>query len=276
MLIGAHPHRFNRLGQARWRGFMYGGPAILPSLLRSVVYHGYMGAAPFQPVARRRGELATMWTSALLPLAVPIAFIGLLLALLSPWWLLVPLAMAALVAAFGVAVAGAVHPDRTEPRPLALRALVGFLHVAQPFVRTWGRIRGQPLERASTHPAWSGDRWDWLRHLESDLRARRCALRAGGPSDRWDLEVVIGPFVAARVTTAVMWHWEPRHAVRYRPRGLFVLAATASLGWALFSPLGWLAIALVGVAALIELVGLHLIVGRALAHTTRGATGADA
>jgi hypothetical protein len=106
------------------------------------------------------------------------------------------------------------------------------------------------------------------------LRARRCALRAGGTSDGWDLEVAIGPFVAARVTTAVMWHWEPRHAVRYRPRGLLVLASAASLGWALVSPLGWLAFAMVTVVALSELVGLHLIVGRALTHTTRGATGA--
>jgi glycosyltransferase involved in cell wall biosynthesis len=271
MLIGAHPHRFNRLGQARWRGFMYGGPAILPSLLRSVVYHGYMGGAPFQPVARRRGELASMWTTALLPLAAPIALIGLVLGLVSPWWLFVPAAMATLVSAFGIAVACAVHPDRLEPRPIALRSLVGFLHVAQPFVRAWGRLRGSPLERAATHPAWSGDRWEWLRHLESDLRARKCALRAGGPSDRWDLEVVIGPFVAARVTTAVMWHWEPRHAVRYRPRGLLLLAIAVSLAWAVASPLGWLALALVGLASAAEVAGLHRIVGRAVAHTTRGA-----
>ena len=215
-----------------------------------------------------------MWASALLPLAVPIALIGLVLGLVSRRWLLLPVAMAAFVAAFGVAVSRAIRPDRTERHPTALRTLVGFLHVAQPFVRTWGRIRGQPLERAASHPAWSGDRWDWLRHLESDLRARRCALRAGGPSDTWDLEVVIGPFVAARVTTAVMWHWEPRHAVHYRPRGLLVLASVASLGWALVSPLGWLALALVSVVAVVEMVGLHLIVERALTHTTRGADAA--
>jgi hypothetical protein len=52
MLTGAHPQRFNRLGQARWSGFIYGGASILPSLLRPVVYHGYLGSAPFQPVAR--------------------------------------------------------------------------------------------------------------------------------------------------------------------------------------------------------------------------------
>src|SRR5205823_7842505 len=51
MVAGAHPHRFNRLGQARWQGFIYGGNRALRTLLRPVIYHGWSGEAPFQPVA---------------------------------------------------------------------------------------------------------------------------------------------------------------------------------------------------------------------------------
>jgi glycosyltransferase involved in cell wall biosynthesis len=274
MLIGAHPHRFNRLGQARWRGFMYGGPAILPTLLRSVVYHGHMGGAPFQPIARRRGELASMWVTALLPLAAPIALLGLVLGLLSPWWLLLPAAALAVVLGFGVAVAAAVRPDRAEPERLRMRALVGALHVAQPFVRAWGRIRGSPLERESGHPAWSGDRWAWLQHLESDLRARRCGLRVGGPSDSWDLQVVVGPFVAARITTAVMWRWEPHYTVRYRPRPFLAVAVAGSLAAALLAPWGWIVLAGIVVAVVPEAATLHARVRGGLRRTTRGATNA--
>jgi glycosyltransferase involved in cell wall biosynthesis len=271
MLVGAHPHRFNRLGQARWRGFMYGGPAILPTLLRSVVYHGHMGAAPFQPIARRRGELASMWVTALLPLTAPIALIGLVLGLWSPWWLLLPAGALLAAVGFGLAVAAAVQLDRNEPEPLRMRALVGALHVAQPFVRAWGRIRGRPLEREGGHPVWSGDRWAWLRNLESDLRARRCALRVGGPSDSWDLQVVVGPFVAARVTTAVMWHWEPHYTVRYRARPLFLVVAALSLGAALLAPSGWAVLGGVLVIAAIELLTLHSRVRGGLRRTTHGA-----
>jgi glycosyltransferase involved in cell wall biosynthesis len=271
MLIGAHPHRFNRLGQARWRGFMYGGPAILPTLLRSVVYHGHMGGAPFQPVARRRGELAAMWVTALLPLTAPIAVAGLLLGLFSPRWLLLPLFAAAVALGFGIAVAAAVRPDRAEPRPLRLRALVGALHVVQPFVRAWGRLRGTPLEREVGHPTWSGDRWMWLHDLERDLRARRCALRVGGASDSWDLEVVVGPFVATRITTAVMWHWQPHYTIRYRPRAVFWLATALSIAVAAVSLWGWVSLAGVALVATVELVALHLRTRGALSRTTYGA-----
>ena len=46
------------------------------------------------------------------------------------------------VLAYGVGVAVSLPVARTEPEPLKLRLLVGALHIAQPFVRTWGRMRG--------------------------------------------------------------------------------------------------------------------------------------
>ena len=55
MVATRHRHRFNRLGQATWSGFLYGGQRVLPSLLRPIVYHGYQGHAPFQTVIGRAG-----------------------------------------------------------------------------------------------------------------------------------------------------------------------------------------------------------------------------
>src|SRR5207249_1840938 len=68
MVSGRHPHRFNGLGQAIWSGFIYGGPRILPRLLRPVIYHGPLGQAAYQPVVRHTPALARAWAAALLPL----------------------------------------------------------------------------------------------------------------------------------------------------------------------------------------------------------------
>jgi glycosyltransferase involved in cell wall biosynthesis len=273
MLAGAHPQRFNRLAQARWRGFIYGGAAILPSLLRPVVYHGYMGAAPFQPVARRRAEIANMWAAALLPLTLPVAALGLLLAFLSPWWALLSAAAALVVAAYLAAVAASIPSQRGEPKPRRLALLVGFLHLAQPFARTWGRLRGRPAEGLPfVHPAWSGDRWTWLRHLERELRTHNCSTRPGSPSAPWDLEVRAGPLLVGRVTTAVMWHWEPHYSVAYRLRPLAWIAAALVVGVALADPsIGWFLLAGTGVLLAIEAAILRTRVRAALAHTTAGA-----
>src|SRR5262249_37148698 len=56
MVCGRHTHRFNRLGQSGWAGFIYGFPRLLPGLLRPVVYQGTFGSAPYQGVLRRPAE----------------------------------------------------------------------------------------------------------------------------------------------------------------------------------------------------------------------------
>jgi GT2 family glycosyltransferase len=274
MLTGAHPHRFNRLGQARWQGFIYGGAAILPSILRPVVYHGYAGSAPFQPVARRRAEAANMWVGALAPFALPLAALGIVLGvLLSPWWLGVPALVVGGLAAYGASVAAATRPDRNESHPIGLRLLVGLLHVLQPFARAWGRLRGRPIHAESTvHPTWSGDRYDWLNALEVDFRARGCHVAVGSHSKPWDLRITVGPLVAATITTATMWRWEPRYRVAYRPRPVVVVSLVVGIFFAVLSlPLGLLlTLGLVGIA-LVEAAVLRHRVLRALAFTTRGA-----
>jgi glycosyltransferase involved in cell wall biosynthesis len=240
MLAGAHPHRFNRLGQARWRGFIYGGARILPSVLRPVVYHGYMGTAPFQPIARRRAEAVTRAMGALIPLSVLVALLGTALVMfVSAWWFVLVGGAVAAVALYGCFVALAVPVARNEPHRVALRATVGTLHVLQPFARTWGRLRGTRLpERAVEHCAWTGDRLQWLRDVEAALRRDSCAVGVGSPDDDWDLQATFTPFVAARITTAVTYGWLPQASVRYaaRPSAWVALAVALALptligGW---------------------------------------------
>jgi hypothetical protein len=272
LLIGAHPHRFNRVGQARWSGVMYGGGGVLPSLFRPVVYHGYQGSAPFQSVDRRRAETAKMWSSALLPTALPVALIAALMGVISSrWWLLVAAATVAAIIAYGLAVATALEVPREEPQPTRFRLTVGALHVLQPYWRTYGRLRGQRADVAPIdQPAWSGNRTVWLSSLEAALRARRCVVRPGGPSHNWDLEVSASSLIVARITTAVMWNWEPHLRVRYRPRpvswvALFVLAATPIL----VTSEALIALGLVIFAMLADLLATRHRVRSAIRETTR-------
>jgi GT2 family glycosyltransferase len=271
MLRARHHHRFNALGQARWAGSIYGGPRVLPGLLRPLVYHGTMGFAPFQTVARRRAERVLSAVSSRLPLAVPVAAVG-GLAFLSLWLLLAPALALGAVLGYGVAVAAAVRPARNEPRPLALRLLVGALHVVQPFVRTWSRLRGGgPDHTPEPRPLWSGDRRAWLDSLQRELASHRCRVRVGGPHDPWDLRVTWGPLLSYRVTTAVAWSWSPleRCELRARPAAFALLAAALAL--VPFSPLGaFLAAAAVGAAAAAEYALLRRAVRGSLRTTTHG------
>lgn len=258
MLSGAHPHRFNRLGQARWSGFIYGGLAPLERLLRPVVYHGHVGEAPYQGITRPRAERALAWAGAVLPVGVAAGLAGVALAFLSLWWLALTGAGLALLAATWVIAGMAARPPQGDAR-LRFRLLVGFFHVAQPLARTWGRLRGDEVNGEAPPPAsWSGDRIAWLRDLRREFDRQGCTTRFGGEYDRWDLEAGVGPFVRARLTTAVTWDWVPHVRVGYRVRpvpvavGLFTgaVAAVASL-WAAAVVVGF--VALGGIVDALEL-----------------------
>ena len=122
------------------------------------------------------------------------------------------------VVAYGASVAAAVRCLPDEPHPLALRLLVGFLHVVQPLVRTTGRLNGKPgSPRPGRDERWTGDRASWVGLLHRELARRRCAVRLGGPHDDWDLEVQLSLFVVCRIRTAVAWGWVPRYRLTFRP-----------------------------------------------------------
>jgi glycosyltransferase involved in cell wall biosynthesis len=274
MVYHRHRHRFNRLGQARWSGFIYGYPQLLPWLLRPIVYHGPLGLGPFQGVVSRPGESLAAYLSALLPLGVPAAAAGLLLALLSPLWLTVPALVAIATVLYATGIALAVRPSPAEVRPLALRLLVAGFFVAQPLARAWGRLQGDTPDSLPEHgpPSWSGDRAGWLFEMERELIRRRCSVRSGGSDADWDLRASLGPFVQCRLTTAVAWRWRPLQRCVYRPR-IWVVPAVAlpALLIAAGHPLGVIALVLLAAAVSLETILLRAQVRTVIARTTEGA-----
>jgi hypothetical protein len=182
------------------------------------------------------------------------------------------------VLAYGAAIAAMTDVDRDESRPLALRTLVGMLHIVQPFARLWGRltggrqVRGGSAPVTSTEPAWRGDRLEWLHHLARELKCNGCTVRPSGPMQVWDLAVSVSVLVCARVTTAVAWQWEPRHRIRYAPRSTWWVVAVPAVILAVTArPLGTVALAAVLIGTLGEIALLHRRLKRALEHTTEGA-----
>ena len=273
MLAGRHAHRFNRLGQARWSGAVYGGLRVLPSVLRPIVYHGPTPGAPYQTIVRRRAEQLAGWVAALLPLALLVAAIGLVLAVLSPAWLALSGGALTLIAGYAVVIAVSARPQRGERHSWRWRSLVTFLHIAQPIARTWGRLRGPGLSRLPPPtPAWSADRRQWLFALERELSRRSCTVRFAGPHDPWDVQVSCTPILAARVSTALRWGWTPVARMRIRLRRSRAAGAAGvalALTWMGLSLAPILAAAAATLAA--ECVVLRRRVDRALRHTTAGA-----
>jgi len=272
MVCGRHTHRFNRLGQSRWAGFIYGFPRLLPGLLRPVVYHGTFGSAPYQGVLRRPAESVIPLALALLPLSVPLLVLGLALA---PLWrpgLAMAALSAALVVAFGAAMAAVARPDRREPSPISFRLLVGLLYIAQPLVRTWGRLRARPLPPLSSARPWSGDRLSWLAETERQLARRGCARLRATPHAAFDLEVSMVGLAACRVTTAVTWSWLPRFRTTLRPGPLAPLAVGAGAVVGVARPLlGAAALTTASAVAVAEAVLLRRLVRQVLMKTSRGA-----
>ena len=275
MVAARHPHRFNRLGQARWSGAIYGGLRMLPSVLRPVVYHGSLGSAPYQTVTQRRAEQFFGWYAALLPLTAPLALLGLLLALLSPAALSVTAVAVALVVAYAAVVFAAAAPPRGERQRLRWRTLISYLHVAQPFVRTWGRIRGAGLPKLPPAPPahWTGDRLAWLMDLGRELSTRRCRVEYGDARSSYDLRASAGWLVTAEVTTAVVWSWTPVAHIRYRLRPR-VLAGLIALG-ATFAAVGAPVPLLVGVLV-VMLIGEAVVMRKRMAPALEVTTAAAA
>lgn len=272
LLSGPHRHRFNKLGQARWMGFIYGGPRFLGSLLRPVIYHGYLGLAPYQGVVRRRSEAVRDWAGALLPLAVPTFVAGLAL---TPWslvWLLLSALAMLLVLGYGVGIAFGAQPSRLEPRPIAFRLLVAWMHITQPVVRAWGRLRNRsaklPHVTLANSDQWDGDRLSWLRHLERALSLKGADVRVAEPDEHWDLEVH-GKFFSWRITTGVIWNWTPLSRIRLQSR--VWLLAPGGLA-ALLMAMGQWAGSVLGLVLIVAGAGEAIVLYRRIRSSLRRTT----
>ena len=270
MLWTRHPHRFNRLGQASWSGFIYGGPRLLARYLRPVVYHGFMGQAPFQGVVRRRSEILLGWSQALVPAA---AVLGLASALVSIAWMPF-LAIAALalllIGGFAASVAIAAKPEPKEAHKMGHRVLVGVLHVVQPLVRAWARLRNRAGgAQPPPTPAWQGDRLKWMFELRRQLVARRCTLRWGAGTAAWDFKASFGPLVSYKVTTAVVWSWVPQYSTRFTVRPAFLgSTALGALLLAWVPAAGIVVLSATVLFAAVETTILRRILNRSIAATS--------
>lgn len=269
LLAPHHRHRFNRLGQARWSGFVYGGPSLLPRLLRPVVYHGYSGTAAYQPVARRRSECVRDWGVALMPLLVLVFFFGSFAALTSAWGLAVAAAAGVAIAGFAGFVAAGVQVQRSVPHSAKLRGLVALFHLAQPLVRTWGRLTTRVPRVAPTTSCWRGDRVRWLHDLERHLAEAGHRVRFGDVHSAWDLEVNRWSPVTWRLTTAVLWGWTPVTRVRPGVRLKALLVSAAGLVPAAAWMGGVRVSCVAGALALWEATRVRRGITRAVEATTR-------
>ncbi|HLY03145.1 MAG TPA: glycosyltransferase [Candidatus Cybelea sp.] len=251
------PEKYNAAGHATWGGRIY-ARGITPALSfwRSRIYQGPWGSAPYQSLERPE---PTLFSS--LPLMpewyLVIAALAALCALGVLWpplLLALPLLAAAVLAPVVQAAKAARQAvfetrPRTKLQAIRSRALVGFLHLAQPFARLAGRMEyGLTAWRSPLTPriwlvkprsdtVWS-ESWHapdtWLTTLEKALRANDGVTLRGGAYDRWDLEVRGGMLGCARSLLLVEEHGAGRQLARLRSRPHFSTASIIAVA-ALFA-----------------------------------------
>ncbi|MBI3026067.1 MAG: glycosyltransferase [Candidatus Tectomicrobia bacterium] len=239
MLERKWPEKYNAAGHLMWAGRIYGPGLAQPlSTLRSRVFHGVWGSAPFQSLYRPAPAPLACLT--LMPeWYLVIALLGFFTLLGVAWgplhWAGLPFALAA-SATLAQAALSAVRshfpsPDHTPAEHWKRLALTGYLHLLQPLARLWGRLafgltpwRGTRLsDLALPGPRrislWR-ERWRPLEEvmgaLVKALRRARAQVLPGGEFDRWDLEVRGGLMGGVRLRAVVEEHGAGKHLFRFR------------------------------------------------------------
>jgi hypothetical protein len=286
------PERYNRGGHLAWEGRMY---AAAPRRRRGRIGYGTWGSNLFQSLYDRTpstlGALPLMpeWYL-LIGLLGFLSIIGIFRRPVVPWTSDAPVRVELLLLAVAIlalvirAIRSAWHaPDGSAADGTAVRSVAAALFLIQPVARLIGRLRGGltpwrrrgelgfAVPRPRRQDVWS-ERWrsqtDRLLELESDLRNRCMIVTRGGDTDRWDIQVRVGPLGSARLRIAVEEHGQGRQLVRYRvwPRWSRALPALVVLLVVWFAgSLGqdYLITAAVGVT-------LALILGRAFQEAGAG------
>jgi GT2 family glycosyltransferase len=253
------PEKYNRGGHLAWEGRMYASTPLRRR--RGRIGYGTWGSNLFQSLYDRTpstlGALPLMpeWYLLIGLLAV-LSIVGIFQHPLVPWTSGAPvrielLLLAAAAVALAVKVVrGAWHaPHGTPVKGPIVKGVTAVLFLLQPVARLTGRMRGGltpwrrrgefafalPLPRRRS--VWS-EHWrsptDRLLQLERDLRARCMNITRGGDSDRWDIQVRLGPLGSARMRVAVEEHGQGRQLVRYQvwPRWSRLLPAIVLLSGA--------------------------------------------
>lgn len=280
LVYSKHPFRFNRFGQAKWLGRIYGD--LSTSLLlsrRPVIYSGVFGRGLFQTLYEPPSSL-----TAFLPLTFEWSAAALVLALAAVagggwWWLLaVPL-----LVTWTMCVNGALKaPIDGRFTGLKARALVALLIYLGPLLRGWERIRWR-IREMRTRPHTAPAETEQRAHVSWRQRALQLAYWSESGTEKeavihglmdflvrqkyfvvpdtgwsgWDLEIARGLCSRSLVTVCTENHGGAKRLLRVRCtmrlsrlalvllRGYAALTAFALvLGW----PLAAAAIAAAGLA----------------------------
>ncbi len=243
MLEMKWPQKYNAMGHVTWGGRVYGSGMTLPLALRRWrIYHGVWCSEPFQSMyANPMGLYRSL---PLMPEWYLLIVLLMLVAAPGVLWRPLLLALPLLVLAMGIPLLQASLSALHAPLPkssttwrqrLRDRALIAWLHLAQPVVRLFGRLQqglspwrlpikltptrqlAVPLPRR--HAIWC-EQWrslqDRLASLELALHRLGARTVRGGPFDRWDLFVKGGLFSGVRVLMTVEEHGQGKQLVRMR------------------------------------------------------------
>ena len=233
------PGKYNRGGHLAWAGRMYAAPS---RPRRGRIGYGTWGSNLFQSLYDRTpsviGALPLMpeWYLLIATLGL-LSIVGTFRQPVLPWTQNVPvrveilLLAAALLALVLKAIRSAWHAEGSTRAGAAVRGVAAVLFLLQPIARLSGRLRGGltpwrrrgefayafPWPRRRT--VWS-ERWrshtERLLELERDLGARCMNVVRGSDTDRWDIQVRLGPLGSARLRAAVEEHGQGHQLVRYR------------------------------------------------------------
>ena len=211
-----HPDRFTPVGTARWRGIIY--DSFAPQRTLGRIYRGVYGAASFQSVYRDGGHALDLAHQIGVPVAAVTLVSGLLGLATAMLALPALLAAAFLVLLLGIDAARA-RPPRGSRERLRFRFGVASLHLLQPLVRTWGRMRNAPLARRQLSPlaalgsvrrmdhrvllfAEVGPRADFAAGLVARLRRAGIRAMASTGWDDYDAKLLGSTLVTGRLVTS--------------------------------------------------------------------------
>lgn len=152
----AYPSRFNVMGHSVWKGNIYDGLASssfrpLPAIFRPRIYQGYFGSAMFQSMYQPK---ISSWFTFFKSIEWQVFFLcvtisGLLgLVMWNPVAWLFPIGCGGLGLTLFAAAAGGLEASRLREaqwsglQRLQGALLISFLHLAQPWARVRGRIKG--------------------------------------------------------------------------------------------------------------------------------------
>jgi len=232
------PERYQPSGSLTWGGKIYCKALERALGMRSRIYHGMWGSAPFQSLYQ---PAPGVWRS--LPLLPEWYLVILLLAVLSglglQWrpllgvapLLIVAVGMSLVQAVNGATRASFATTPRSRWRRLGMRGLTASLFLLQPLARLSGRlwhgltpwrfrVRFAPkFPRLRRFQFWS-ERWrepgKILQSVEGALRAHGAVVSRGRDFDRWDLQIRTGLFGRARLLMVIEEHGAGKQLIRFR------------------------------------------------------------